>query len=120
MHSSKNVVSIVILTLALGLFLGWLWFGGSPGVPAPTAAAEHQHDSTADSSIWTCSMHPQIRMDKPGKCPLCGMSLIPVETGDDDEAEERGIDYVEGRTYEGPGGRLYRYESGEMVAIDAA
>jgi len=27
---------------------------------------------------WTCSMHPQIRQDKPGSCPLCGMDLIPV------------------------------------------
>ena len=41
------------------------------------------------------------------------------ETGDDDEAD-RLVEYVEGRTYEGPGGRLYRYQSGEMVAIDAA
>ena len=27
---------------------------------------------------WTCSMHPQVRIDKPGKCPICGMPLIPV------------------------------------------
>lgn len=27
---------------------------------------------------WTCSMHPSVRADKPGKCPLCGMDLIPV------------------------------------------
>lgn len=27
---------------------------------------------------WTCSMHPSVRSDKPGKCPLCGMALIPV------------------------------------------
>lgn len=27
---------------------------------------------------WTCSMHPQIRRDKPGQCPICGMNLIPV------------------------------------------
>jgi lambda family phage portal protein len=41
------------------------------------------------------------------------------DDADDDEAN-RAIEYVEGRTYEGPGGRLYRYTSGEMVAIDAA
>jgi len=29
---------------------------------------------------WTCSMHPQIHQPKPGKCPLCLMDLIPVET----------------------------------------
>jgi Cu(I)/Ag(I) efflux system membrane fusion protein len=27
---------------------------------------------------YTCSMHPQIKADKPGKCPICGMNLIPV------------------------------------------
>src|SRR5262245_14807660 len=27
---------------------------------------------------WTCSMHPQIRQNRPGQCPICGMNLIPV------------------------------------------
>ena len=26
--------------------------------------------------IFTCSMHPEVRSDKPGKCPKCGMVLI--------------------------------------------
>ena len=34
--------------------------------------------STSAETIWTCSMHPQIRQPKPGKCPICGMDLIPV------------------------------------------
>ena len=28
------------------------------------------------TQVWTCSMHPQIRKDKPGKCPICSMDLI--------------------------------------------
>lgn len=28
--------------------------------------------------FWTCSMHPQIKLPKPGKCPICFMDLIPV------------------------------------------
>ncbi|NQT21824.1 MAG: efflux RND transporter periplasmic adaptor subunit, partial [Candidatus Omnitrophica bacterium] len=32
---------------------------------------------------WTCSMHPQIKLPKKGKCPICAMDLIPVyESGD--------------------------------------
>jgi Cu(I)/Ag(I) efflux system membrane fusion protein len=33
---------------------------------------------TADV-FYTCSMHPQIMQDRPGKCPICGMELIKVE-----------------------------------------
>ncbi len=29
---------------------------------------------------YTCPMHPQILRDEPGKCPICGMDLVPVET----------------------------------------
>ncbi len=32
----------------------------------------------ASTTIWTCAMHPQIRMDHPGNCPICGMKLIPL------------------------------------------
>ncbi|MDO9555600.1 MAG: heavy metal-binding domain-containing protein, partial [Atribacterota bacterium] len=28
--------------------------------------------------FWTCSMHPQIKLPKSGKCPICNMDLIPV------------------------------------------
>jgi Cu(I)/Ag(I) efflux system membrane fusion protein len=37
----------------------------------------------AEATIWTCSMHPQIQLAEPGKCPLCSMDLIPLETGGD-------------------------------------
>jgi hypothetical protein len=30
---------------------------------------------------YTCAMHPQIHQDKPGKCPICGMTLIKKEEG---------------------------------------
>lgn len=31
-----------------------------------------------EETIWTCAMHPQIRSNKPGQCPICGMDLIPL------------------------------------------
>jgi len=46
----------------------------------------HDHVQTAesavreDSELWTCSMHPQIRLPNPGRCPICGMDLIPLAT----------------------------------------
>ncbi len=30
-------------------------------------------------TVYTCPMHPQIRRDAPGSCPICGMALEPVE-----------------------------------------
>jgi hypothetical protein len=29
-----------------------------------------------DSVIYTCTMHPDVVSDKPGKCPKCGMDLV--------------------------------------------
>jgi len=58
----------------MGLFLGWLLFhsSGKNDIKAVQSA------ETANSKIWTCAMHPQIRMPQPGKCPICGMELIPL------------------------------------------
>lgn len=36
-------------------------------------------DEAAAPGEWTCSMHPQVRLPGPGKCPICGMDLVPVE-----------------------------------------
>src|SRR6185295_18617177 len=46
-------------------------------------AARHQHavPGKADvgtGKIYSCSMHPQVRSNKPGKCPICGMELAPI------------------------------------------
>lgn len=43
------------------------------------ATTDHS-TSSATSSLWTCSMHPQIKLTKPGKCPICAMDLIPLTT----------------------------------------
>ncbi|WP_373460278.1 copper-transporting P-type ATPase [Pseudokordiimonas caeni] len=40
-------------------------------------------------TIWTCPMHPEIRQDHPGACPICGMALEPdLSTGEARESEE--------------------------------
>lgn len=41
-----------------------------------------------ETGVWTCSMHPQIRQDKPGKCPICAMDLIPVRKSSDGNGSE--------------------------------
>jgi Cu(I)/Ag(I) efflux system membrane fusion protein len=43
------------------------------------------HDYDEEGTIWTCSMHPQIRSREPGQCPICGMDLIVASRGNTDE-----------------------------------
>jgi Cu(I)/Ag(I) efflux system membrane fusion protein len=53
---------------------------GMAGMSMPTESTTSAIEPAAQETIYTCSMHPQIKRDKPGKCPICGMELVPVET----------------------------------------
>lgn len=50
---------------------------------------------------WTCSMHPQIRQPRPGKCPICGMDLVPVSQAarEKEQIESRAGVFVEPIAY---------------------
>ncbi|GGG43793.1 efflux RND transporter periplasmic adaptor subunit [Bizionia arctica] len=72
----NNKVIIYIGLLAIGVLLGWLFFGGSSNIEA-----NHNHEKVAETKeMWTCSMHPQIMQPEPGDCPICGMDLTLVES----------------------------------------
>src|SRR5437763_16569996 len=34
-----------------------------------------------DVDYYTCTMHPSVHAEAPGKCPICGMELVPVQKG---------------------------------------
>jgi Cu+-exporting ATPase len=57
----------------------------APAAPAASAA----HAAAPAGTIYTCPMHPQIRQDHPGNCPICGMALEPempsLEDGENPE-----------------------------------
>lgn len=44
------------------------------------AHSQHLTDNVAEAEVYTCSMHPQIIRNKPGKCPICGMDLVKKST----------------------------------------
>lgn len=68
-----------MITALAGLGAGYLIFGRQA---AETPSHETTSAKPADSEeIWTCSMHPQIRQNEPGDCPICGMDLIPLGSG---------------------------------------
>ena len=86
---------IVILVIIAAFVIGYLARGFMAS--APPAAGEESVAETGESQAiqwWTCSMHPQIRQPKPGKCPICFMDLIPV-TSDEADVGERQISFTE-------------------------
>lgn len=88
----KNGRTAIIL--AGGIFLGWLFFGGSSNSDPAETQEQHIHSDEESSTIWTCSMHPQIREDEPGQCPICGMTLIPLDDGGDEGDEELSLSEI--------------------------
>ncbi|MBN2432009.1 MAG: efflux RND transporter periplasmic adaptor subunit [Acidobacteria bacterium] len=78
-----KVMFIPFLLLAFGL--GYLLnSGGTVDAPAAAESAAGGESAVAAPEpvqVWTCSMHPQVRQPKPGKCPICFMDLIPVSEG---------------------------------------
>lgn len=76
MRTRKVLKSAVIysLLLAAGIIAGKALFSHNDHADL----TEHRASESDVSTIWTCSMHPQIRMESPGKCPICGMDLIPL------------------------------------------
>ena len=68
---SKTPIPILLIVMFV---LGYTFKGMV--AQAPPAAGTGAVEASVEEEIWTCSMHPQIRLPKPGKCPLCSMDLI--------------------------------------------
>lgn len=49
--------------------------------PQPAHAAAPDAAPDAAPTTYTCPMHPEVRMDHPGTCPTCGMTLVPRTQG---------------------------------------
>jgi len=103
------------------------WFGGAPTGIRPTTSAPggasatssaEPHDASANHSEidhYTCSMHPSVKQQSPGKCPICGMTLIPVTKAQHeqgvvliDEKRRQLIGVSIGTVTEGPMQRNFR------------
>ena len=45
--------------------------------------------AVSEGTMWTCPMHPEVRQDHPGPCPICGMALEPetvmIDSGPSEE-----------------------------------
>ncbi len=90
---SKKILWVVVVIVAFGA--GYYLSGGhrdkapQPASVDTAAAPEAPAKKPAKTEWWTCSMHPQIKLPHPGKCPICFMDLIPLHT-DAGEPEDSG------------------------------
>ncbi|MBN1387845.1 MAG: efflux RND transporter periplasmic adaptor subunit [Bacteroidales bacterium] len=85
----KKTIIIAAATLFVGLLAGWLIFGGNKSnSPDDYEQVETEID---EETVWTCSMHPQIRQNEPGDCPICGMDLILLEDDQNTELDPMAI-----------------------------
>ncbi len=54
---------------------------------SPVDHSQHSNLLGQTAEVWSCSMHPHIRQDGPGQCPICGMNLIRVPQFDAEGSE---------------------------------
>lgn len=75
--------SLVKLVLVLNLLVA---FSCQDGGSSKDGDSHSRHGAQKKvETFYTCSMHPQIKEDKPGKCPICHMGLTKVEVEHDEE-----------------------------------
>ncbi|MBD3675036.1 MAG: efflux RND transporter periplasmic adaptor subunit [Planctomycetaceae bacterium] len=96
----------ILLIVILGVAQRFGWIGGSSGETAVASEA-------ASETIYTCPMHPQIRQNSPGRCPICGMKLV--------EAAAKGADLDQlAVTIEPAQRRLANIQTAEVVEKPAS
>jgi Cu(I)/Ag(I) efflux system membrane fusion protein len=71
-NRTRAVSSLVVLLGAVGA----AFVAGRSSRPAAPDAAVGAAVEPRAGRVYTCSMHPHVRMDKPGRCPICGMPLV--------------------------------------------
>lgn len=86
---TSTLVSVLLIGIA---FVVGQRTGPGPAKPSKDTSAEANPVDDEKPQMYTCSMHPQVRLPDPdAKCPICFMSLIPVSDDDGGEGGERRI-----------------------------
>jgi Cu(I)/Ag(I) efflux system membrane fusion protein len=92
----SRLVSIALIATLAALALIFrrplvAWFSGERlvGASGASVTAQASGRSAGGSSIdhYTCAMHPSVKQAARGKCPICGMDLIPVTK----EQQQEGV-----------------------------
>lgn len=68
-------------------------FIGAPSRYLDGGLQDSESSASVAGTIYTCPMHPQIRQDHPGNCPICGMSLEPLLPELEEEENPELVDF---------------------------
>lgn len=78
----KNLAkTLLVVVLGALLFAAGRW--SAPKEAPETAPPSAADEAAAEPEVWTCPMHAQIRLPEPVPCPICGMDLVLLESGED-------------------------------------
>ncbi len=115
-HWGKLLLALVILLAGVGYLVAIFIREGGPSAAAKAASSP---------TLWTCSMHPQVLRKEPGKCPICGMDLVPVakrsdETAPSSNVPEHATVMIPGELQQRIGVRTGRVEKGPLnMSVEA-
>lgn len=74
------ILAIVLVADPLALHPIDTWLHG---VVAHGDHGTEARGDSRDANLWTCGMHPEVILEEPGPCPICGMDLVPLASQED-------------------------------------
>ena len=78
----KRLVIFAATSVVLALLMTTVWvrlYGDRSATRGPDSAPSGTPASAAKKDLYFCPMHPGMRSDRPGDCPICGMRMVPIE-----------------------------------------
>ena len=85
MRLPRKSTVVLALVLLVGGFLIGRYLGPEAEVGEGEATGVPAEPEAEKPTVWTCAMHPQIRLPEAGQCPICFMELLPLENSADEE-----------------------------------
>ena len=82
----KNIITFIAI---LAIILGVNIYAGDEHSDHQKGKSGVGKTSEAEQKkiIYSCPMHPEVKSDKPGSCPVCGMYLVKKESEDKNSTE---------------------------------
>ncbi|MFN4219293.1 MAG: heavy metal-binding domain-containing protein, partial [bacterium] len=89
MNNKKNMVfkSFIIFLFCIFLLVNFNACYENKSVEKREVKTEKSH-----KVVYTCPMHPQVKQDKPGSCPICKMDLVPIDDSKKDEGSKKDLE----------------------------